>query len=419
MAGGGQNPKPTGLPQAPFFDKAGNMSKAWVWFFQQVLDAAEAAVNLAALEAIDSGPDLEALATIDAVRVALEGSDAGASILPRLIDLERLVATIDDSAATTIATAIAVLEANLERLVATLDDSGLALAPRLSDLERLVATINDNPPPPPVATGVTSLNGIAGAVVLQDGIGIQVDPASPDINLSFAPAFRQIINASTVTTDADIGIAVFLNAGAQSITLQHGGSVVPHRVLYLKNYINSTNQLTIIAHAGDTIDLQTNYILDPGQGLFLQWDGGTQWIVIAACQDNDEQLAIVLLTAAQIKGMFTTPVQLLGAAGANTVLEIISVILDMAYAGPTYAGGGDIQLYYSVSGALAATAIVNTFLVGPTSNQMVKVYGVLGPGNSTDMINQNIFIKNIGGAFTGGNGLVTLLIHYRTVRAVV
>jgi hypothetical protein len=131
--------------------------------------------------------------------------------------------------------------------------------------------------------------------------------------------------------------------------------------------------------------------------------------------------ATVSLTAAQINGMYATPVQLIAAPGAGKLILIDSILWDIAFVSAQYAAGGAIAAQYgntvhgagpAASGTLAAASLNGVAASGFLSN--AGSAGLLNVAASASE-NTAVYLSNATGAFTTGDSTVHLYIRYRVV----
>lgn len=116
----------------------------------------------------------------------------------------------------------------------------------------------------------------------------------------------------------------------------------------------------------------------------------------------------VTLTASQINGMFTSPVQIIPAQGAGTVIVPVTCTLNAIF-GVAFTGGGNIRFYWgnaappinfattAVTGIIAASFVANSF-------GLVTGISMTGGNPSAGTINAGLYLSNITGAYVGGAG---------------
>jgi len=119
----------------------------------------------------------------------------------------------------------------------------------------------------------------------------------------------------------------------------------------------------------------------------------------------------VTLTAAQIDGMYATPVLVIPAQGPGSVVKINGCVFNAIYGGTAFSAGGSIGLYYgnvSPPVSLSSGTALTTFLTTFSANQIIT-FGTASGGvqsivASSIAINAPIYISNATAPFTGGTG---------------
>ena len=123
---------------------------------------------------------------------------------------------------------------------------------------------------------------------------------------------------------------------------------------------------------------------------------------------NTLQRTQVTLTTAQIDGMFATPVVLVPSPGAGHSIQVDYVFFRYVSGGTAFASGGVITVGYVGGAAVVntvAAAVINTI----TSSDNVLVTGA---ANVAATQNAGLQINNATGAFTTGNGTITVVVYY-------
>jgi hypothetical protein len=135
------------------------------------------------------------------------------------------------------------------------------------------------------------------------------------------------------------------------------------------------------------------------------------WIISGGVQLA--QVATVTLSAANILGMFATPVAILPAPGANKLILVDLINFQMKPGGTQFAGGGVVTFVYT-GGAInphssnIPAATVNS--ASGSNNVLPPVTAVIQPPTNT-----GISITNATGAFTTGNGTAIVTIWFQTI----
>jgi len=131
--------------------------------------------------------------------------------------------------------------------------------------------------------------------------------------------------------------------------------------------------------------------------------------------------ATVTLSAAQIKALYDTPVQLVAAPGSGKLIIIDSILWDIAFVTTQYAAGGVIAAQYgnaahgagpAASGTLAAASLNGVAASGFLSNGGIQ--GSLNVAASASL-NTAVYLSNQTGDFTTGDSTATLYVRYRVV----
>ncbi len=130
--------------------------------------------------------------------------------------------------------------------------------------------------------------------------------------------------------------------------------------------------------------------------------------------------ATVALTAAQINGMYATPVQLIAAPGAGKLILIEAIIWDIAFVSAQYAAGGAIQAQYgnTVHGAgspASASLAAGTLNGVAASGFLANASGASVLNAPATVENTAVYLSNATGAFTTGDSTVNLYIRYRVI----
>jgi hypothetical protein len=128
----------------------------------------------------------------------------------------------------------------------------------------------------------------------------------------------------------------------------------------------------------------------------------------------------VSLSAAQFNGMYATPVQLVAAPGANNVILVDKVVLNMTFVSAQYAAGGAVGLQYGNTAHLAGPAASATEAASDytsaAASTLFSIAGSLSTGAPVaSAANAGVFISNASGAFTTGDGTFNVRVWYKVV----
>jgi hypothetical protein len=130
-------------------------------------------------------------------------------------------------------------------------------------------------------------------------------------------------------------------------------------------------------------------------------------------------LATISLTAAQILGMYATPVLLVAAPGAGKIVIVDSIIWDVAFVSTQYAGGGPIIAQYTNTAHGAGGQATDEITAGTLNSIAASSFIANGSGEATLNVlasaskNTAVYLSNTTGPFTTGNSTATLYVQYR------
>lgn len=128
----------------------------------------------------------------------------------------------------------------------------------------------------------------------------------------------------------------------------------------------------------------------------------------------------VSLSAAQFNGMYTTPVQVVAAPGANKVIVINHVVANMTYGTAQFASGGAVGLQYGNTAHLAgpaasATEAASDF-TGAAASTLFRFGGGLSTGSAVSTAaNAAVYISNLTGVFTTGDSTFKIWVWYEVI----
>lgn len=130
----------------------------------------------------------------------------------------------------------------------------------------------------------------------------------------------------------------------------------------------------------------------------------------------------VAITAAQWNGMYAAPKLLVAAPGANKLIVVDKIDLVMTFVAAAYAAGGVVGAQYdsTVHGAGAAAsateAAADFFAAASTT---FHLGGGLSTGAPfTTSVNKGLYLSNLTGAFTTGDGTWVAHIWYKIIPTV-
>jgi len=209
------------------------------------------------------------------------------------------------------------------------------------------------------------------------------------------------------TTDAFVALAA--NGGLSNI-LSSGFVFVG----------NASNVATGVAVSGDATMSNTG-ALTIGAGAVTGSKIAANAVDYANLALDVAASATVTLTAAQVKALYDTPVQLIAAPGAGKLVIIDNILWDIAFGTTQYTAGGVLAAQYGntvhgagpvASGTLAAASLNGVAASGFLSNGGVS--GALSVTKATSL-NTAVYLSNQTADFATGDSTVTLYVRYRVV----
>jgi hypothetical protein len=126
-------------------------------------------------------------------------------------------------------------------------------------------------------------------------------------------------------------------------------------------------------------------------------------------------LATLTLTNAQILALEATPIQVIAAPGAGSLIQVLGWALENLNTGTAYVNGGAIELTYGSGGGLAAATVAATFLTSPTATETITANGGSAAAAGTASVNEGIFITNATAPFITGTGTMKVWISYNVL----
>jgi|ERR1035441_286558 hypothetical protein len=126
--------------------------------------------------------------------------------------------------------------------------------------------------------------------------------------------------------------------------------------------------------------------------------------------------AQVSLTAAQIIAMYTTPVSVIPAPAAGSVILVEQILVELDLTATAFSGGGVVHFYYhgqttEVMAQTIAAATVN----GGAARTLYVLEPVQTAGGSVATTDVGIDITNATGVFAAGTGTAKITIWYTVV----
>jgi hypothetical protein len=140
---------------------------------------------------------------------------------------------------------------------------------------------------------------------------------------------------------------------------------------------------------------------------------------VPSFQQQPVTVTSVNLTTANIQNMYATPVQILAAQGAHTVIIVYNLIFEFIYNTTAFSAGDGGNVFFQYNSTAHGAGIVfaqpgisissanSKVSCGPAANVGAGFYGVGG-----NIVNQGIYISNQTAAYTGGNSSARVTLYY-------
>ncbi len=191
------------------------------------------------------------------------------------------------------------------------------------------------------------------------------------------------------------------------------------------NYFNGTlpNSVLWSVQVGDMIFVEGedyNQILEITT-VTLPVAGSSGTINTSVWGNNSliQSVTTTTLTNAQLLGMYATPVLLIPAQGAGTMILLDKMVVDYHYLTASTASGGAIQAQYGATvdgaGPAASASIAAATLNGFAGNAIMTVGSVAVSQLDAAVENVGIYLSNATGAFTTGAGSAIVYSYYRVI----
>ena len=142
---------------------------------------------------------------------------------------------------------------------------------------------------------------------------------------------------------------------------------------------------------------------------------------VTSNQINNDVIQILQfpLTLANIQTTHSVPINVLGAQGAGTLIQVMDWTFDLIHGSAAFVSGGAVGLYLGTdaTGVLVSTAVAATFFTTFTASHIIYNPGsIMAVAASTTVLNTGLVLANPSADFTsgtGGSGIVT--ITYRII----
>jgi len=148
---------------------------------------------------------------------------------------------------------------------------------------------------------------------------------------------------------------------------------------------------------------------------------GTSKVLSAMVSPLVVKYVAVPITDVAFKAMYVTPIPLVAAGGANTLIVVDKIELLMTYGSAAYASGGVAHAQYADTtfgaGVIASTTLAAAVFQPTVSTGFVFNGGVVAQTFST-CVNLGLFLSNVTGAFTTGDSAMVAHVWYKIIPTV-
>ena len=264
------------------------------------------------------------------------------------------------------------------------------------------------------AAGVTSVSLIESYTVTEDGILFYPLATTTPTNFGQG-ANLELLTPSSASNSAVTGVgtvtANFANLHGQGDLIASGTYGLQEALNYVANVVGGgtvvvgskwtqlggTTAMLAAATVGSTVSIEDQR-------------GGV------ATQANTVTVA---LTNVNMLALNATPITVVPAQGAGTLIEIVSMVFDAKFKTAAFAGGSAIGLKYGAAGTACSATIATTVLTSFSADQSILVAGALAVTVNSSILNTAVVIQAASTEFTNAaSGLSTAIIKvtYRVHR---
>lgn len=171
----------------------------------------------------------------------------------------------------------------------------------------------------------------------------------------------------------------------------------------VQSTITISNQLQLNA-------AQLDMRLAPNEGIIGTIGGMALWSSYQQLQTN------ISVNASQFKNLANTPVLMISAPGASSIISIDDVMIYTTYLGVDYTSGSNVVLQYGNAPYsainIASSSLAALLFTGISEDSVLRV-----SGNMTNYLpapyNQPIYLTVTGVDYLDGNSIFSLTIRYK------
>lgn len=222
-----------------------------------------------------------------------------------------------------------------------------------------------------------------------------------------SPILDQLSGAQTrlITMSVNDNLSTVLGAGYLNKLVDVNGNLVLSQV----NGVNVNS----LQNGGNGL------VVNAGDFLFISYSGGQSVFTVGSVSSNVVSLvkganpytSDVAITLAQFNAMYTTPILLVPAQGANTLIVLESMVLKQIYGSAALTAGGAVNVQYDNTthdgGAPASTAVQASDFTGASASTAYFFTGLSGNGVQVAFsacVNKGLYLSNATAVFATGTG---------------
>lgn len=264
----------------------------------------------------------------------------------------------------------------------------------------------------PSATGAGALTLAFASFALPDGTVVSPLNTNAPITVGGNSSIETVTPSAVSASTPLIYGTPTLNA---SFTYLHGnGDSIRSGTAGLQealNYVGAQGGGTVVVDAGwtklgGTSAMIAAAVIPAGVSLWDNRSGGLPGNVT------------ISLTPAQIDAMFTTPVLLLPAPGANTFYKVNNAVFSTS-TGTAYTGGGVIKVGYGSANPPTADALSGdpaaTLLTGTQPGLATENGAAIASNTSANYLNEGLYISNATAVFAAGTSTLFVTLDFSII----
>ncbi len=207
-----------------------------------------------------------------------------------------------------------------------------------------------------------------------------------------------------------MAVTTQLNTGITPLAVIAGGSGIASTVGYspICGGTTTTGALQSVASVGTS-------------GQFLQSQGAAlpQYVTPTELGTSPIKYIKTSISSAQILSMFTTPILLVPAQGANTLFLVNAFWIELIYNSIAYTGGGSVNVVWDNTSSVIALSNAATSITGTSSGTIALSVPAAAFMATTNTINKGLYFTNSTAVFATGNSTANLHLYYSVLSTVI